>query len=72
MDWYARFKKDITYGDGTVLFKKNDNTQKTRYYVTNEDDTFYYIVEKANTIHSNVCSRVQKVSEGVLFDLNEE
>jgi len=47
-------------------------SKKTRYYVTSEDETFYYIVEKPNDIHSNITSRLQKVSEGTLFDLIEE
>ena len=72
MNWYARFKKDIEYDDGKVLFKKNDNTKKTRYYVTYEDEEFYYIVEKPNDIHSNGVSRLSKISEGTLFDLIEE
>jgi hypothetical protein len=55
-----------------VLFKENNNTNKTRYYVTYEDEEFYYVVENPNDIHSNGVSRLPKVSEGVLFDLNEE
>jgi hypothetical protein len=72
MNWFARFKEDIKYEDEKVLFKKNDNTKKTRYYVTYEDEVFYYIVEKPNDIHSNGVSRLPKVSEGNLFDLKEE
>jgi predicted transcriptional regulator len=62
--------KKTQKNDMGTIFKQNDNTRKTRYYIIYEDDEFYHIGHKANnTTMENFSTKIPVALEGKLFEV---
>lgn len=69
MEWFARFINEVRDDERGLLFSKDDDTNNTRYYVCDEDESNYYVIRKADTIREKGFCKFNKKFENKLFEL---
>lgn len=71
---YARFRLNVRQVETGEIVYKQDTTgsNKYRYPVLYEDESFYHIGTEADSLKSERRCRLRKVLEGSMFDISEE
>lgn len=73
MGLFARFKKDLAFEhNGEVIFKKDDGTKDTRYYVYTEKEKEIWVAIHPNNLKTNQIGTFHKdTMDEVLFLVEE-
>lgn len=69
IEWFIRFKKNLTNEKAKIKLLEDDESINTRYAVIREDEESYYINQKANHLIHGASIRLKKEKEGTLFDV---